>query len=47
MKRSDKEQLVIELKDKMKGATALYFTDFTGINVKKIIVRPCVVTMTL
>ena len=35
MKRSEKEQLVIELKDKMKGATALYFTDFTGINVKK------------
>ena len=35
MKRSEKEQLVIELKDKMQGATALYFTDFTGINVKK------------
>ncbi len=35
MKRSDKEQLVIELKERMKGATALYFTDFTGINVKK------------
>lgn len=35
MKRNVKEQLVIELKDKMKGATALYFTDFTGINVKK------------
>ena len=35
MKRSDKEQLVIELKEKMKGATALYYTDFTGLNVKR------------
>ena len=35
MKRSDKEQLVTALKDKMHGASALYFTDFTGINVKK------------
>jgi len=35
MKRSDKEQLVTELTDKMKGATALYFTDFTGLNVKR------------
>ncbi len=35
MKRSDKEQLVSELTDKMKGATALYFTDFTGLNVKR------------
>lgn len=35
MKRSDKEQLVTELTDKMRGATALYFTDFTGLNVKR------------
>jgi large subunit ribosomal protein L10 len=34
MKRSDKEQLVTELADKIKGATALYYTDFTGLNVK-------------
>ncbi len=35
MKRTDKEQLVIELKDKIKGAKALYYTDFTGLNVKR------------
>jgi large subunit ribosomal protein L10 len=35
MKRSDKEQLVIELRDKIKGANALYYTDFTGLNVKR------------
>lgn len=35
MKRSDKEQLVTELRDKIKGANALYFTDFTGLNVKR------------
>ena len=35
MKRSDKEQLVSELRDKIKGASALYFTDFTGLNVKR------------
>ncbi|MFN8571931.1 MAG: 50S ribosomal protein L10 [Gemmatimonadaceae bacterium] len=35
MKRTEKEQLVAELKAKMHGASALYFTDFTGINVKK------------
>ena len=35
MKRSDKEQLVIELKEKMLGAKALYYTDFTGLNVKR------------
>src|SRR3954465_7414053 len=34
MKRPDKEQLVIELKEKIGGATALYYTDFTGLNVK-------------
>src|SRR5687768_13448291 len=35
MKRTDKEQLVVELKNKMKGASALYYTDFTGLNVKR------------
>src|SRR5437899_8593183 len=35
MKRSDKEQLVIELKEKLDGATALYSTDSTGLNVKR------------
>jgi large subunit ribosomal protein L10 len=35
MKRSQKEQLVIELKEKMQGASALYYTDFTGLNVKR------------
>ena len=35
MKRSDKEQLVAELKNKIKGADALYYTDFTGLNVKR------------
>ena len=35
MKRTDKEQLVIELKEKLEGAKALYYTDFTGLNVKR------------
>ena len=35
MKRSDKEQLVAELKEKIESATALYYTDFTGLNVKR------------
>jgi large subunit ribosomal protein L10 len=35
MKRSDKEQLVSELRTKIEGASALYFTDFTGLNVKR------------
>src|SRR5881227_1511181 len=35
MKRTEKEQLVAELKDKIKSATALYYTDFTGLNVKR------------
>ena len=35
MKRTEKEQLVIELKQKLEGATALYYTDFTGLNVKR------------
>jgi len=35
MKRTTKEQLVSELTDKIKGAKALYYTDFTGLNVKR------------
>ena len=35
MKRNEKEQLVTELTEKIKGATAFYYTDFTGLNVKK------------
>lgn len=35
MKRTEKEQLVSELKDKIQSATALYYTDFTGLNVKR------------
>jgi large subunit ribosomal protein L10 len=34
MKRSEKEQLVAELKAKLNGADAVYYTDFTGLNVK-------------
>lgn len=35
MKRPEKEQLVAELTQKLKGANALYYTDFTGLNVKR------------
>src|ERR687894_714869 len=35
MKRQEKEKLVTELTDKIKGAKALYYTDFTGLNVKR------------
>ena len=35
MKRNQKEQLVNELSGKIKGAQALYYTDFTGLNVKR------------
>src|SRR6476646_5742217 len=35
MKRSEKDQLVAELKQKLESATALYYTDFTGLNVKR------------
>src|ERR671936_3019974 len=35
MKRTEKEQLVTELSQKIKGAKALYYTDFTGLNVKR------------
>jgi large subunit ribosomal protein L10 len=35
MKRAEKEQLVTELRDKLKSAQSLYYTDFTGLNVKR------------
>ena len=35
MNRTEKEQLVSDLKTKLEGATALYYTDFTGLNVKR------------
>src|SRR6476469_3506088 len=35
MKRNEKEALVTELSDKLKNATSLYYTDFTGLNVKR------------
>jgi len=35
MKRPEKEQLVAELKTKISGANTLYYTDFTGLNVKR------------
>jgi len=35
MKRSEKEKLVVELREKISGASALYYTDFTGLNVKR------------
>ncbi|MBY0488854.1 MAG: 50S ribosomal protein L10 [Gemmatimonadaceae bacterium] len=34
-KKSDKQVLVDSLKASMQGATALYYTDFTGLNVKR------------
>jgi large subunit ribosomal protein L10 len=35
MKKSEKEQLVSELAQKLRRANVLYFTDFTGLNVKR------------
>ena len=35
MNKAEKQQLVVELSDKIKGASALYYTDFTGLNVKR------------
>jgi large subunit ribosomal protein L10 len=35
MKRTEKEQLVRDLKEKLEGAKSLYYTDFTGLNVKR------------
>ena len=34
MNRTEKQELVTELRTKLVGATALYYTDFTGLNVK-------------
>jgi len=33
--KTEKQELVTELRDKLKGAKALYYTDFTGLNVKQ------------
>jgi large subunit ribosomal protein L10 len=35
MKKPQKDKLVAELQEKLKGANALYYTDFTGLNVKR------------
>ena len=35
MKRNDKDKVVGELADKLRTAKALYYTDFTGLNVKR------------
>jgi large subunit ribosomal protein L10 len=35
MKKPEKDKLVADLKNKLKGAKALYYTDFTGLNVKR------------
>ena len=35
MKREEKEKLVTELSQKLNGAQSLYYTDFTGLNVKR------------
>lgn len=35
MKRTEKEQLVESLSTKIRGAKALYYTDFTGLSVKR------------
>lgn len=35
MRRPEKEQLVADLRAKITGAGALYYTDFTGLNVKR------------
>jgi large subunit ribosomal protein L10 len=35
MKKPEKDKLVAELKEKLVGAKALYYTDFTGLNVKR------------
>ena len=35
MKRTEKEQIVTDLSEKLKSAQSLYYTDFTGLNVKR------------
>src|SRR5574340_1033886 len=36
MTRTEKERLVAELSARLKDARALYYTDFTGLNVKRL-----------
>ncbi len=36
MKRTEKQALVTDLSTKLRGAKALYYTDFTGLNVKRL-----------
>jgi large subunit ribosomal protein L10 len=35
MKRTEKQQLVDDLSSKLKGAKSVYYTDFSGLNVKR------------
>jgi large subunit ribosomal protein L10 len=35
MKRTEKEQMVSELRDRLQGSKSLYYTDFTGLSVKR------------
>ena len=35
MKKAEKEQLVADLTSKLKDSKSLYYTDFTGLNVKR------------
>jgi len=35
MKKADKDKLIGELSEKMRSSTAMYYTDFTGLNVKR------------
>ena len=35
MNRTEKQKIVADLAEKLKGAQALYYTDFTGLNVKR------------
>jgi large subunit ribosomal protein L10 len=35
MKRSEKEQMVNDLREKLQNSKSLYYTDFTGLNVKR------------
>jgi large subunit ribosomal protein L10 len=35
MKKSEKDLLVTDLRDRIKGASSIYYTDFTGLNVKQ------------
>jgi large subunit ribosomal protein L10 len=35
MKRAEKEQMVNDLREKLQNSTSLYYTDFTGLNVKR------------